>query len=97
MKQQAEEAGNLLREGISHSGGKSLGLPRNSYSTVHVFGSLPLGESHVVDRSGNVRGTGGRVFVRDASILPSHPLVNPQGPLMHLVTALEKRRIEIGR
>lgn len=95
MTQQANEAGILLREGISQTGGNCLGSPKNSYSTVHVFGSLPIGESNVVDFSGIVRGTRGSVFVRDASILPSAPLVNPQGPLMHLVTALERRRISV--
>jgi len=94
MKSLAEDAGRVLRDGISESSGRALGEPKNGYSTVHVFGSLPLGTSNVVDDNGVVRGTNGRVFVRDASIIPSHPLVNPQGPLMHLVTALENKRVD---
>jgi hypothetical protein len=93
MKRTAAEAGRTLRAGIKAAEGRVTGAPKDSYSTVHVFGSLPLGETRVVDATGAVRGTAGRVIVRDASILPSHPLVNPQGPLMHLVTALEARRL----
>ena len=93
MKKTAAEAGSTLRDAIGAAGGRVGGEPKDGYSTVHVFGSMPLGASAVVDATGAVRGTGGRVFVRDAGILPSHPLVNPQGPLMHLITALEARRI----
>ena len=96
MKNSVREAGALLRKGIAAAGGRLAGDSKDSYSTVHVFGSLPLGRSAVVDERGVVRGTGGRVFVRDASILPSHPLVNPQGPLMHLLTALERERVSNG-
>lgn len=73
--------------------GESLEVPpqKLSTSTVHVFGSIPIGKSHLVDKSGWLRGAENLVRVFDASLLPSHPKVNPQGPLMHLLESLVKK------
>lgn len=93
MKDELSACSKLLRESLKKVGGTPLGDLNSSISTVHVFGSLPLGNTKVLDEAGNVAKTGGRVFVRDASILPTAPLVNPQGPLMQLVTVLERQRL----
>lgn len=93
MRQSLSEAQAVLRDAVKRIGGSPLGNSGPSISTVHVFGSISLGESKILDNKGNVRGTEGKIFVRDSSILPSHPSVNPQGPLMHLVYALEDERI----
>jgi choline dehydrogenase-like flavoprotein len=89
MKSQIDLAAKTLYKAIYSAGGQILGDRNPTVSTVHVFGSLPIGKSPVVDSQGVVRGTQGRIFVRDASLLPSHPRVNPQGPLMHLIETLE--------
>lgn len=82
----------LLRNSIIGSGGQPIGNSKASTSTVHVFGSMSIGECKLVSSKGVLIGSGGKVFVRDASILPSHTFVNPQGPLMHLITSLERDR-----
>ncbi len=73
--------------------GEALEVPHQkiSTSTVHVFGSMPLGKTNLVDKSGWLRGAGHLVRVFDASLLPSHPKVNPQGPLMHLLESLVEK------
>jgi hypothetical protein len=93
MKESLLDAQRILRGAIESTGGEALGNSGPSVSTVHIFGSLPIGETTVVDNQGMVKGTGGRVFVRDGSLLPSHPSVNPQGPLMHLIYSLEEERL----
>jgi choline dehydrogenase-like flavoprotein len=92
MKRELNECALLLRQSLINVGGSPLGELNSSISTVHVFSSLPLGKTKVLDKTGFVKGSKGRVFVRDSSILPSPPLVNPQGPLMQMVTALEAKR-----
>ena len=92
MKSDIKTAAIRLREAITAVGGLPLGELSTSISTVHVFGSLPIGKTKILDSLGFVIGTEQKVFVRDASILPSAPLVNPQGPLMQLVTVLENCR-----
>ncbi len=54
--------------------------------TIHLMGSLPLGEdgSCPVDSFGRVRGQE-NLYVADASLLGGAPGVNPQGTLMALV------------
>lgn len=93
MKTAIDKAANTLREAIKGVGGNPLGTLSRSISTVHIFGSLPLGSTQVLDRTGAVEGTNGKLFVRDASLLPTAPLVNPQGPLMQLVSVLEDQRL----
>ncbi len=83
-----------LESAVRNTGGTVLAPGRRTLSTVHVFGSLPLGTSQCVDLNGVVVGTNGRVRVSDASLLPTAPGVNPQGPLMHLATVLAKRALQ---
>ncbi len=80
-----------LESAVRAIGGEVLAPGRRTYSTVHVFGSLPIGTSDVCDSSGNVRGANGRIRLSDASVLPTAPSVNPQGPLMHLASLLAQR------
>ncbi len=74
--------------------GEGLSVPRQkiSTSTVHIFGTIPIGSSNLVDDRGWIRGARGVVRVFDASLLPTHPKVNPQGPLMHLLESLATAR-----
>jgi hypothetical protein len=79
----------LLRSSLSAVKGEVLSH-KISLSTVHVFGSMPLRGSRVVDEDGSFREfRSGQLLVRDASLLPSPPLVNPQGPMMQLIHFLE--------
>lgn len=93
MKSLSLAAVQQLRSAINAVGGNVLGELNASATSVHVFGSLPLGGNKVTDTDGFIIGSWNRVFVRDASILPSPPMVNPQGPLMHLVEVLEAKRL----
>ncbi len=61
-------------------------------ATIHSYSSCPLGEKEdyaALDSHGKLRGFT-NMYVNDASMLPTSPGVNPQGPLM----ALALRNIE---
>ena len=81
-----------LHRGLVASGAKRVfgNLENPPISTVHIFGSLPLIGSSIVNRRGFVSATNGRVRVCDASLLPTAPIVNPQGPVTHLSGVLSK-------
>ena len=89
FRQKCLNAQGRLRSAIADLGGSLLGDGSLSISTVHVFGSIPIGNTKLIDNRGYLKSFPNAVYVRDASILPSHPLVNPQGPLMQLIDALE--------
>jgi choline dehydrogenase-like flavoprotein len=89
MRKSLRLAQATLRKSIEAVGGKVLGNNSLSVSTVHIFGSIPLGKSRLVDNRGFLIGSEKKIFIRDASLLPSHPLVNPQGPLMQFLTVLD--------
>jgi choline dehydrogenase-like flavoprotein len=62
-------------------------------STVHVFGTCPMGEDRArcaVDSSGRVHGFT-NLYLSDGSILPGSPGVNPQGTIMALSLHLARR------
>ena len=61
-----------------------------SISTVHIFGSLPLGSNKLLDNNGFLNNSMHRIRVCDASLLPSAPKVNPQGPISVLSLLLSK-------
>lgn len=85
-----------LIEGLQASGARNIyrKAEGTSLSTVHIFGSLPLGKS-LLDNIGTLSPIGyPSIRVCDASIFPTAPLVNPQGPLMHLAYALTQRWLE---
>jgi hypothetical protein len=89
FKARVAQAQKTLRSAIVGAGGKLIGDGPPSLSTVHIFGTLPIGSSKVIDKQGRLISDPERIYIRDASLLPSHPLVNPQGPLMQLILALE--------
>ncbi len=81
----------LLRNAISSLEGAkvySLQTRHPTVSSVHVFGSIPLGTSRIVDTRGQLLGSNNKIQILDASLLPTAPRVNPQGPLMALLTGL---------
>ncbi|MCK2237539.1 MULTISPECIES: GMC family oxidoreductase [unclassified Crossiella] len=71
---------------------------RSSLMTVHLCGTVPMGEDLArcgADSYGRVHGTV-NVHVNDASLLPSAPGVNPQGTIM-AVAARNAQRFLTGR
>ncbi len=66
-------------------------LNNTNYSTVHIFGSLPVGGSELVDNFGRLKGYENWIRISDASVLPTPPFVNPQGPMMVLLNILSNR------
>jgi choline dehydrogenase-like flavoprotein len=64
---------------------------RASLMTVHLCGTVPMGEDHRsgADSYGRVRGLA-NLWVNDASLLPDAPGVNPQGTIM----AIAQRNVD---
>ena len=83
----------LLKESLIHAGAeKVFGDTVNpSITSVHIFGSLPIGGTDIVDINGFVSGTNKLIRVSDGSILPTAPIVNPQGPISVLSLLLARR------
>lgn len=64
----------------------SLPLKKLNLVTIHSYGSCPMGEREdyaALDSYGKLRGFD-NIYVNDASMLPTSPGVNPQGPIMAL-------------
>ena len=83
----------MLTNGLKKAGALSVlsNIHKPSLSTVHIFGSLPIGRSPV-DSQGTLKNIGHpSIRICDTSIFPSPPLVNPQGPLMHLAFVLTEK------
>jgi choline dehydrogenase-like flavoprotein len=59
-------------------------------TTVHLFGSIPLGRSNLIDGSGRLL-RDRRIRISDGSLMPFAPWGNPQGPIMVLCELLAKR------
>ena len=62
----------------------SLPVEKTSLSTIHLFGSCPMGEHRghcTVDSWGRLFGYD-NIWLNDSSILPNTPGVNPQGTIM---------------
>jgi hypothetical protein len=77
----------ILKRVISKGGGQILNLEKVSgkkFSTVHIFGTLPISSSVYVNRTNQLK-QDPRVRVSDASILPFGPGVNPQAIVMSSV------------
>ncbi len=91
--QEIEKNTKILKQSLENAGAiEVLGnISDPSISTVHIFGSLPLGSSKVLDELGFVKGTDKIVRVCDGSILPSAPAVNPQGPISVLCLFLSRK------
>ena len=81
------ELSNLILSG----GGKSVITSErealSNLSTVHVFGSSPIGSPFFIPGT-TILKTNRNIQILDSSILPSAPSVNPQGPTMALVNLM---------
>ena len=65
---------------------KMLPQKKTNLSTIHLFGSCPMGEAKrqcAVDSYGKLHDYN-NIYLNDSSILPSPPSVNPQGTIMAL-------------
>lgn len=83
----------LLKEGLLKAGATQiLGKTSNpQLSSVHIFGSIPLGANSLIDELGQLKQSNGLIRICDASILPTAPIVNPQGPLLHLTEVISAK------
>ncbi|MBM3206915.1 MAG: hypothetical protein FJZ43_04825 [Candidatus Staskawiczbacteria bacterium] len=59
----------------------------SNLSTVHVFGTSPIGSPFYIPGT-TILKTNRNIQILDSSILPSAPSVNPQGPTMALVNLM---------
>ena len=59
-------------------------------TTVHLFGSIPINASTVIDSLGRLR-KDPRIRISDGSLMPYAPWGNPQGPIMVLCELMAKR------
>lgn len=75
-----------LEELIAAGGGKIMSDKKNrdKYSTVHIFGTLPI-KSEIYKEGTCVLSKYQNVFICDGSILPFGPTVNPQAIIMSTV------------
>jgi hypothetical protein len=83
----AKEGLELLKRIISQGGGEIVDVKNLSHrkqSTVHIFGTLPLG-SRIYTANSNKLNSDPRIRVSDGSLIPDGPGVNPQGVIMTLV------------
>ena len=74
-----------------------LPLKKVNLVTIHSYGSCPIGENKTfaaLDSHGKVHDLA-NVYVNDASMLPTSPGVNPQGPLMALALRNMEHNFEI--
>ena len=86
----ATKATQLLREIVRSSGGTFANNKdeiKKAISTVHVFGSLPLG-SNLYSKGTTKLRSDDRIQISDGSLLPFGPGVNPQAVIMALCNAL---------
>ena len=88
MRRTSREARTILTRELRAAG--ALEIAELPPSTVHVFGSIPIGRSRLIDGQGFVRESNRSIRVRDASLIPFPLNVNPQGPALTLVGALER-------
>jgi len=85
-------ARDLVKIGATEVIGK---ISKPMLSTVHIFGSMPLGRTKILDINGFVLNTNNKVRVCDASLLPIAPRVNPQGAVCSLSYLLSERIHEV--
>ena len=93
-RRKTSETENLLRDVLNAGGAQETigGSGDPSISTVHLFGSIPIGSSKLIDERGKLAGSS-RVFVCDSALLPVAPWVNPQGPVMVLCELVTERKL----
>jgi choline dehydrogenase-like flavoprotein len=59
-------------------------------TTVHLFGSIPIGRSSLIDEAGRLK-SDSRIRISDGSLMPHAPWGNPQGAIMVLCELMAKR------
>lgn len=84
----SEEMNKILQEGAAIKVLPTVGI--SPVTTVHLFGSLPIGKSSTVDEFGRLH-KDQRIRISDGSILPHAPWGNPQGAIMVLCELMAKR------
>lgn len=84
----AKQLRNLLESGSGIEVWPKRGV--SPVTTVHLFGSIPLGRSSLIDGAGRLR-KDRRIRISDGSVMPFAPWGNPQGPIMVLCELLSKR------
>ena len=93
-KEKLEQSVTLLKQ-ILIDGGCTEVWPKSGIppiSTVHIFGSLPLIKSKLIDTYGKLI-VDSRIRISDASILPAPPFGNPQGIIMVLCQYLANKQV----
>jgi len=88
MKESSKRLMHLLR-----SGGATELWPKKGVSpvtTVHLFGSLPVGRSPLINDKGRLIKEP-RIRISDGSLMPQAPWGNPQGAIMVLCELMAKR------
>jgi len=94
IKEGFEILKNLLRSTSVNKVWPEKGL--SPMTTVHIFGSLPIGDNKDIGLNGEVlKDT--RIKVSDASIMPTAPWGNPQAVMMVLNEILMNRWINLNK
>jgi choline dehydrogenase-like flavoprotein len=91
-KKSIKDASNQLAELLRQGGAVEM-WPKKGFSpitTVHLFGSIPLGRSQLIDNFGRLKADP-RIRISDASLMPHAPWGNPQGPIMVLCEMISER------
>ena len=85
-------ASNQLRELLQAGEATEIWPQKGSppVTTVHLFGSIPINASTVIDSFGRLR-KDPRIRISDGSLMPYAPWGNPQGPIMVLCELMAKR------
>ena len=91
MNLASQEMKKILEEGAAVKVLPTVGI--SPVTTVHLFGSLPIGKSSTVDGFGRLQ-KDPRIRISDGSILPHAPWGNPQGAIMVLCELMAKRWLE---
>lgn len=83
---------NELTQGLKMAGAINVfsNPAKPSISSVHIFGSMPIGLNSLVDKNGVLKCCPS-VRISDGSLLPTAPIVNPQGPLLTLTKVLAEK------
>jgi hypothetical protein len=88
IKHVSSQLAELLKEGEAVEIWPKQGI--SPITTVHLFGSIPLGRSPLVDDCGRLKKEP-RIRISDGSLMPHAPWGNPQGPIMVLCELMSER------
>jgi hypothetical protein len=88
MKESSKQLIDLLRAGEATEFWPKKGI--SPVTTVHLFGSLPVGRSPLINDKGRLIKEP-RIRISDGSLMPQAPWGNPQGAIMVLCELMAKR------